>query len=156
MLGRTCRQSVCNATTGAVTTIACTGFCTSGSAPSLVSATLSGDGRQVALAFDQEVAVATSAPARFFAPATMATLGQSAQAYLAAEDPTSLVVYLGWGATVDVGDALTLAADPAISSRLTGRLATGGRAVVLQVHKWQGLTTAACACWRRLGVLWSG
>lgn len=134
VVGRTCRQSVCNIGTGAVTTVGCAGFCTSGGAPSLVSATLTGDGRQIVLAFDQDVTtVASSSPTAYFANSTVVKLGSYSQVYPQAEEPKALVVYLGWGATIDIDDALALAASPAIAGRLNGRLVAGGGAVLLQV-----------------------
>lgn len=60
--GRACRRSACNAVTGAVTTEECAGFCTTGTAPSLVSARLSNDGRQILLRFDAAVYATSHLP----------------------------------------------------------------------------------------------
>jgi hypothetical protein len=118
-----------------VSTISCAGFCTSGSAPSVVSAKLSGDGRQIALAFDQDVSTTgASSPAQYFAPSTVSTLGSYSQVYSSANSTKELTVYLGWGATIKLGDAVTLAAALSVASRLTGRLAGGSSTVVLQVR----------------------
>ncbi len=54
-----CRLSVCNETTGAVGSVACTGFCTAGTAAALQWARLSDDGRRILLQFDQDVAAST-------------------------------------------------------------------------------------------------
>lgn len=60
--GRACRRSACDAVTGAVTTEECAGFCTTGAAPSLVSARLSNDGRQILLRFDAAVYATSHLP----------------------------------------------------------------------------------------------
>ena len=60
--GRACRRSACVEATGAVTTVECAGFCTTGAAPSLVSAALTNDGRQILLRFDAAVYATSYSP----------------------------------------------------------------------------------------------
>ena len=62
VVGRTCQRSVCNGATGSVALVRCDGWCVSAAAPSLVSAILSDDGRQVELSFDEEVTATSWQP----------------------------------------------------------------------------------------------
>lgn len=129
--GRACRRSACDAVTGAVTTEECAGFCTTGAAPSLVSARLSNDGRQILLRFDAAVYATSHLPSAIFATTTAARLGgQSVVA--STSDTTELAVWLDYSANITVGAPIALLAKPAVVAWLDSRVASGGTAVTLQ------------------------
>ncbi|PSC71100.1 putative DNA-3-methyladenine glycosylase 2 [Micractinium conductrix] len=124
---RACRRSTCEGGTGVVTTTSCTGFCTSGSAPSLVSAQLSDDGRRITLRFTAAVRASSSAPSNIFDNATATSLGRLSTVYSEwTDDGIDLLIYLDYSANVALGQPLTMAASPAIVSHLEGRTVQAG------------------------------
>ncbi|KAL4452032.1 hypothetical protein ABPG75_007694 [Micractinium tetrahymenae] len=142
--GRTCMRSSCNATTGAITTAACTGFCSSAAAPSLVSAHLADDGRRVLLRFDTAVYATSSSPSAIFDPATAAVLGTYSQVYSDwGSDTATLTVWLDYSASIAAGNLLTLAASPAITDRISGVAASPAASLCRAVSFAWAVTAAA-------------
>ncbi|PRW57206.1 receptor for egg jelly precursor [Chlorella sorokiniana] len=129
--GRACRRSACDDATGAVVSEECAGFCTTGTAPSLVSARLTNDGRQILLRFDAAVSATSYLPSTIFAAGTAAGLGAHS-VVTATTDPAELAVWLDYSATITVGAPIALLAKPAVVAWLDGRVVSGGGAVSLQ------------------------
>ncbi|KAL4419691.1 hypothetical protein ABPG75_006789 [Micractinium tetrahymenae] len=124
-----CRLSVCNETTGAVSTAPCTGLCTTGTAAALQWARLSDDGRRILLQFDQVVAL-TSNVSVAFVPATAAKLGALSQLVPMPGIPQQLAIELDFAASAAIGDTLQLTSASGIVSRMGGRAAAAASAVL--------------------------
>eukprot|EP00887_Chlorella_sp_A99_P007763 scaffold20.g7763.t1 len=134
--GKTCFWDVC--ANGTVARQPCTGWCQQPLAvnetrpgPALVSAQLSGDGRQVTLAFSQDVSLPAGAqPRSVFSNATAAKLGPKSTLAASTAAPNALLLQLDLQSSLAVGDTLFLLPSSGVVATLTRAAAQASNATL--------------------------